>query len=368
MRATLTLAGVAVVLVLVLVLLLREVGRPDERVSRGPSVSALPTFASETAYLSAPEPSLTHAIHVASANAFERAVADAAPGQVIDVAGDVRIPGEFTGFDRVIHGGTVDVVFEPGATFTGVPGQNLAAVWLKNSGGWRIWGGMITTESTGGYGLLVHAMPGPVTWTGFTVRYTGNTGVAVYPVGGDIERLTLKGLVTEAGLHLGYDPHAEKGTGIHAWNIADGPPGHVVEHSTFAADIKDQPTGAGVSVGMGDIGPGDVLYARAVHLGFALRGTTWRGEARDQVAGNVVQLWGPTPPEGGRLDIRYVVGDRIQGRIVETAGAYSGASYALSSVDYGRSTGPILQNKRLSRVAYNVGNTGLKLGKVAPHT
>src|SRR5207248_3254023 len=134
--------------------------------------------------------------------------------------------------------------------------------------------------STGGYGLLVHAMPGPVTWTGFTVRYTGNTGVAVYPVGGDIERLTLKGLVTEAGLHLGYDPHAEKGTGIHAWNIADGKPGHVVE----------------------------------------------------------------------------------------TAGAYSGARYALSSVYYGRSTGPILQNKRLSRVAYNVGDTGLKLPKVAPHS
>jgi hypothetical protein len=366
MRVTFALAGLAAALVLVL--LLREGGRPDEGVDRGSSGSAVPTFASETAYLDAPEPSRTHAMHVTSVDAFEKAVAEAAPGQVIDVGGNVRIPGEFTGFDRVIRGGVVDVVFEPGATFTGIPGQNRAAVWLKNSGGWRIWGGTITTQSTGGYGLLVHAMPGPVTWTGFTVRHTGNTGVAVYPVGGDIEGLTLKGLVTEAGLQLDYDPHAEKGTGIHAWNIADGPRDHVVEHSTFAADVKDQPTGAGVSVGMGDIGADDVLYARAVHLGFALPGTTWSGQAKDQVAGNVVQLWGPTPPDGGRLDIRYVEGADIQGRIVETAGAYSGASYALSSVDYGRSTGPILENKRLSRVAYDVGDTGLKLIRVAPHT
>jgi hypothetical protein len=103
-----------------------------------------------------------------------------------------------------------------------------------------------------------------------------------------------------------------------------------------------------------------------VHLGFALPGTTWTGRAKDQVAGNVVQLWGPTPPDDGSLDIRYVEGNAIQGRILEAGGAYDGASYAGTSVDYGRATGSILEDRRLSRVAYDVGRTGLRLGNVSP--
>src|SRR5262249_22801743 len=147
----------AVAVALVVLLLVRQVrDGPHEAVppttptttTRPTSTpaTAAPTFASETAHLAPPTPSLARAIVVASGRVFETAVAEAKRGQVIDVGGDVRIPGEFTGFDRVISGGSVDVVFEPGATFTGTPGANLAAVWLKNSGGWRIWGGTITTQ------------------------------------------------------------------------------------------------------------------------------------------------------------------------------------------------------------------------------
>lgn len=319
------------------------------------------TFESETAYLNVPVPNLTHAVTVSSASAFSAAVRRAKAGQTINVRANVLIPGEFTGFDRVISGGTVDVVFQPGAGFTGNAGAGLPAVWIRNSGGWRIWGGTIVNPS--GDGLMFYTLPGPFTWTGFSVGQTAGAGVDVFPTGGDISGLTLAGVAGSSSQDIDGDPHAEKGTGIHAWNIADSPEG-IVLNSTFAADTLNQATGAAVEIETDRVS-NVVVYARAKHLGFALPGTTWTGDAKQQGAGNVVQLWGGTPP--GRLDIRYVEGNDIQGRILETAGLYGGADLSQVTVDYGRATGPILQNPLLSRVAYAAAD-GIRLGNVSPLT
>ena len=325
-----------------------------------------PTFNSETAYLDASVPNLSNAITVSSASAFATAIANASAGQVINVLGNVLIPGEFTGFNRVVSGGTVNVVFQPGAGFTGQGGSDVPAVWIRNAGGWRIWGGTITNPE--GEGILMYATPGPFTWTGFSVSDTGDTCVALYPVGGNINGVTLKGVAGTADPNLAYDPHAEKGTGIHAWNLADAT-GGVLENSTIAADVKNQATGAGVEVDMSQIGPNVTLYTRATDLGFAIAGTSWTGDARTQVAGNVVQLWGGTPT--GSLDVKYAGGNNIQGRIIESNGVSGGANLRQSSVDYGVATGPILQNPLLSKVAYNLIDEGgtsdqLKLGTASP--
>lgn len=327
------------------------------------TASVTSSFDSMTGYLDAPLPALTNAITVSSASAFVTAIANAKAGQTINVLGNVLIPGEFTGFNRIITGGTVNVVFQPGAGFTGMAGSRLPAVWLKNAGGWRIWGGTITNPD--GNGILVYAMPGPVVWTGFTVSNTGDTCVAVYPVGGDISNLTLKGVAGTATPNLSFDPHVEKGTGIHAWNIADAGTG-LVKNSTFAADVLNQATGSGVEWDEGQTGAGNVLYARARNLGFALPGTTWLGYAQQQTAGNVVQLWGSSPPAGGAVDVKYAEGNAIQGRMLETDGAYAGASYASSSLDYGVASGPIMQSPLVTSPAYHTGTTGLHLGNVSP--
>jgi len=327
---------------------------------------AASTFGSQTAYLDDPPPSVVGAITVSSASAFAAAIDDARAGDTINVLGNVRVPGEFTGFDRVISGGVVNVVFQRGAGFTGMAGSQLPAIWLRNSGGWRIWGGTITNPD--GNGLLVYAMPGPFTWTGFTVSDTGDTCVAVYPVSGNIDGLVLKGVAGTADPNLAFDPHVEKGTGIHAWNIGDAT-GGLVENSTFAAETRDQATGAAVEIDTGQIGPDVTVYARATHLGFALPGTTWTGDAKHQVAGNVLQLWGSSVPTGGRLRIRYVEGTDIQGRLVETDGIYASAAptgLATVSIDYGKATGPILQNRALSKVAYAVID-GIAAGALRGH-
>ena len=307
-----------------------------------------PTFASMTAYLDTPPPHPRRPVRVASAAGLARAVARARAGQTIVVRGNVVVPGEFTGFNRVIRGGVVRVVFQPGVRFTGGGGPRLPAVWIRGAGGWRIWGGAISNPS--GVGILVHATPGPFTWTGFTVTATADTCVAVLPAEGDVTGVTLAGTTGTAGPDLSLDPHAEKGTGIHAWNIADAT-GGFVRDSTFAASVVDQATGGAVQIDTSHIAGKVTVYARARHVGFGIPGTSWDGDAKAQVAGNVVQLWGSTP--SGSLALRYLEGSDIRGRILETNGIESGADLSRVSVDYGRISGPILLNRGLwSRRAY----------------
>ena len=316
-----------------------------------------PTFVSETAYLNVRPPHPHHAIHVNSAAALTRATAHARAGQTIIVNGRVVIPGEFLGFNRVVPGGVVKVVFQRGVRFTGGAGSRLPSVYISGAGGWRIWGGAITNPS--GSGILVHATPGPVTWTGFTVSNTAETCVSVFPASGNVTGVTLKGRTGTASPNLAFDPHAEKGTGIHAWNIGDATDG-VVENSTFAADVVNQATGGAVQIDTSHIGANVRVYARARHIGFPVPGTGWDGRARQQTAGNVVQLWGASPP--GNLQIKYEEGGDIQGRMLETSGIQEGADLSHVTVDYARITGPILLNKLMwSRAVYAV-TGGLHLG------
>jgi hypothetical protein len=268
------------------------------------------------------------------------------------------VPGEFTGFNRVVSGGTVDVVLGPHVTFTGGGGRALPAVFVRGSGGWRIRGGSVTNPDGGG--ILVYASPGPFRWTGFRVTGTASGCVAVLPVGGNVDHVVLAGVTGTARPDLSLDPHSEKGTGIQAWNIADAT-GGVVEHSTFVANVVDQATGAAVQIDTSQIGPGVTVSARARHLGFAVPGTGWTGDAQRQVAGNVIQLWGGTLP--GSLDLRYVAGGDIQGRLVDTTGVYPGANLSHVTVDAARATGPILQNPLLSGPAASAID-GMRLGKV----
>ncbi len=318
--------------------------------------SSRQSFDSETAYLNPPPPKPRDAVHVASAPAFERAVADAHAGETILVSGSVRIAGEFTGFNRVVEGGTVNVVLGPGVRFVGGKARELPSVWVRGSGGWRIWGGTITNPVGGG--LLFYSLPGPFTWTGFRVRDTAGSCVGVLPVGGSIEQLVLAGTTGTARPNLAFDPHGEKGTGIHAWNIADATDG-LVARSTFAADVLDEAVGAAVQIDTGRIGGDVTVYARARHLGFAVPGTSWSGNAQHQVAGNVIQLWGGTPK--GTLDLRYVEGADIKGRLVDTTGVYRGANLSRVRVDLARVSGAILQNPLLSGPAVSA-TDGIQVG------
>jgi hypothetical protein len=123
-----------------------------------------------------------------------------------------------------------------------------------------------------------------------------------------------------------------------------------------------QATGAGVEIDTAQIGPNVTVYARARHLGFGIPGTSWTGNALQQVAGTVIQLWGGTTP--GTLDLAYAEGAYIQGRILETDGD-AGADLSHVTLRRGVVSGPILGNPALSRVAY-AASGGLRVLQTRP--
>jgi len=279
---------------------------------------------------------------VTTAQAFTAAVAAAGPGDTIVARGSFDIPGEFTGFNRAVGGRGVTVVLGPGVHFTGGD-ERLPAVFVRGAAGWRISGGTVTNPSGGG--ILVYALPGPFIWTGFRVRDTAGTCVSVFPVGGDISGLVLGGVAGTARPNLELDPHSEKGTGIHAWNIADAE-GGLVKDSTFRANVVGQATGSAVEIDTSRIGSNVRVYATARDVGFGIPGTSWDGRARRQVAGNVIQLWGGSIP--GTLELAYVSGADIQGRLIDTRGVSEGADLSGVHIGTTRAAGRILGNPLLT--------------------
>lgn len=301
-------------------------------------------------------PSLGSAISVYSASDFNTKLAAAKGGDIINVMPGVVIPGEFTGFNRVVSGGTAKVVFQPGVKFTGGAGLELPAVWLKGCGGWEVMsaGDLVSISNPQGSGILAYEMPGPFKWTGFHVSNTGGTCVEVFPVNGDINNLILKGLAGTKTPILSLDPHSEKGTGLHAWNIADAKGGYV-RNSSFACDVLDQATGAAVEIETDRIGENVKIWARAKNLGFGIadQGSyKWDGDAHSQVAGNIFQLWGGSIPAAGKLELMSAEADNIRGRILETNGEADSVDLSRAILYYGRALGAILQNPSLSKVAY----------------
>jgi hypothetical protein len=284
-----------------------------------------------------------NARRVSTASAFAAAVEAARPGDTIVARGSFAITGEFTGFDREVGGRGVTVLLGPRVRFTGGGGKNVPAVFVRGAAGWRVSGGSVTNSSGGG--ILVYAMPGPFSWTGFRVRDTAGTCVSVLPVGGSISGLVLAGVAGSAHPDLELDPHSEKGTGIHAWNIADATDGFVSD-STFAADVVGQATGSAVQIDTSRIGPNVRVYATARDVGFGVAGTSWRGFARRQVAGNVVQLWGGSIP--GTLELMYVAGADVQGRLIDASGVTEGADLSGVRVGITREAGRILENPLLT--------------------
>ena len=317
-------------------------------------------FDTATAHLDTPLPDLTHAIVCTSAAQATAKIRAATAGQTILVKRGVWIPGEFTGFNRNIVG-TVRVVFEPGSGFIGFNNyfpvnERKPAVYLNGVGGWRIWGGEIVNPKGGG-GILLASTRGPFTWTGFIVQDTADQCVAVYPINGDIHA-TLKGVAGSDMPYLAYDPHLEKGTGIHAWNIADAT--HGIVSGEYACDVLDQATGAAVELRT-DKTADLTLYVRAHTVGLPLVGTSWKGYAQHQTAGNALQLWGGAL--AGPLDVKYLEGNTLQGRMLQTAAVTGDLSEC--RIEYGRAAGPIELSPLVGPPAYMVRH-GVVLGDCEP--
>ena len=138
--------------------------------------------------------------------------------------------------------------------------------------------------------------------------------------------MTSRARSTTGEQNTSYDPHAEKGTGVHAANIADVT-GAVYTNNRLALYVHDGPTGAAIQIGNPDATgqiTGNTIILKAVNL---------TKVATSQVAGNALQEWGGVPMQ---IDVPYLEATNLTGRAVDTNGVYSGVSQAGVKIVYGR--------------------------------
>jgi hypothetical protein len=279
-----------------------------------------PTWDTATSYAPAAfTPART--IDVYSASAFATAWNDLQPGDEIDVHG-VTFSGEQV-FSKQLPD-WAEVHFDAATKFLGPSSGNFPAAWVKACSHIRFYGGDLTSKT--GSGILVYDSS-YVTWWGFDIHDTANTGLFVQGINRVNDHLDLKGEISHWGLDPSLDPHAEKGTGLHGAQLSDANYG--IRDSRIALYAHDGAAGAGVQAGGSkstDVFQDNTLYLKCANLTM---------QATSQVAGNCLQLWGQNVTGN---DVKYLEADNLQGRPYDANGLYSGQSLATDTLDYGRAT------------------------------
>ena len=154
------------------------------------------------------------------------------------------------------------------------------------------------------------------------------TALNLAPVYGPITGCDLQGEIDHWGENPAGDPHAEKGTGVHAANVADVT-GAVYTNNRLALYAHDGPTGAAIQIGNPDSTgqiTGNTIILKAVNL---------TKVATSQVAGNALQEWGGVPMQ---IDVPYLEATNLAGRAVDANGVYSGVTQSGVRIAYGRAT------------------------------
>jgi hypothetical protein len=279
-------------------------------------------------------------IQVSSASAFWSAWNAIRPGDEIDVHG-VTFSGEQSFNTRL--SGWAEVHFDSGTTFTGTPGQNLPDVWIDGASHVRFYGGDLTNPQ-GGAGVMIYDAS-YVTWWGFDIHGTGGTGLFVTGVHRANDHLDLKGTISRWGLNLGFDPHQEKGTGLHGANLADAYYG--VEDSRFALHLENGSVGAGVEAG----GKTDGDFFRNNRLYLWCQNLTMR--ATSQIGGNCLQVWGE---HVNGNTVAYLEAENLQGRPYDANGMYAGQSLTSDTVHIGPASRTNL-NPALAQTEAGVGRS-----------
>jgi hypothetical protein len=166
-----------------------------------------------------------------------------------------------------------------------------------------------------------------VTWWGFTAS---GGGVGIMPVNAPTEHDDFQGTIGDLNPNLANDPHADKGSGLHAVLLDDVSNSNAFTNNRLAFYAHDIPVGACVEAGNNTLpsaAGGNVLYLKCVNETFV---------ATTQSGGNGIQFWGYTTNLG--LDIKYIEVDNAEGYALWGGGLYSGQTLSGVSVEYGRAS------------------------------
>ena len=179
--------------------------------------------------------------HVTSRAAFDSAWRDLQPGDKLLVSGIT-----FTGQIDLGHKRMADwaeVHFADDVRFTGGGTRVLNAVWIQEAAFLRFYGGDVTNPT--GHSFRIEDA-NDVLWWGFRSHDSAGGCGSAFGLSRPAERLDIRGEIWNCGLDLSFDPHSEKGTGLHGFYLAGG---NYRTSGTFVFKVHDQPTGAAIQVG-----------------------------------------------------------------------------------------------------------------------
>ena len=268
----------------------------------------------------------TRTVDVSNASELQSAIANLQPGDLVQANASFTVSGETVIKNRLSSPAELDLT---GVKFVNSGGTNTPAVWLNNASNLYIYGGDMSTADTGGQGILVGGSQ-HVLWWGFTIHDTGSTGFAARAIGGVTDHDDFQGTIWKVGQNLAWDPHAEKGSGLHGANLYDSADNNNFTNNRFAFYAHDIPTGACVEFGDNSttaIATGNVLYLKCVNATFV---------SQTQTGGNALQTWGLTAHVG--LDVKYLEGDNLRGYAYHDAAISSGQNASGIATEYGRAS------------------------------
>jgi hypothetical protein len=272
----------------------------------------------------------TRTVGVSSASQLQSAISNLQPGDLVKATGNFTVSN--SSFNALVIKKRLSapaVIDFTGHTvkFVYSGDQNYNAVWINNAQNLYIYGGDLSTSDTGGTCLGVYGSQ-HVLWWGFTAHDCGANGFQAQAIGGPVDHDDFQGTIWKVGQNLAWDPHTEKGTGLHGANLWDASQTNAFTNNRFAFYAHDIPVGACVEFGNNQPASqatGNTLYLKC------LRATN---RAQRATGGNALQIWGDTNTLG--LDVKYLEGTNLQGFGLRANGIYSGQTAKGVTVEYGR--------------------------------
>lgn len=267
----------------------------------------------------------TRTVRVGNAAQLLAAISNLQPGDLVKATRPFTVNGITMIKNRLPAPAELDFT---GISFVYSGGGNNPAVGINNARNLYIYGGDLSTAGTGGTCLNDHGSQ-HVLWWGFYIHDCGGSGFAAFtaPGSGPVDHDDFEGTITKVGQTLKWDPHSEKGTGVHGAILWDSQTSYPFTNNRFAFYVHDIPTGACVELGNeqpASQASGNVLYEKCVNE---------MEVAHRQTGGNGLQLWGDTDNLG--LDVKYLEVRNAEGRALDTQGLSPGCSLAGVTVEYG---------------------------------
>ena len=188
-------------------------------------------------------------VSVSSASQLHAALSNLQPGDLVKATASFTVSNSSSSAliikNRLSAPAEIDLTGVK-IVYTGT--QQPQAVWLNNASNLYIFGGDISTSDTGGVCLRVYGSQ-HVLWWGFTAHDCGATGFQAQAIGGPVDHDDFQGTIWKVGQNLAWDPHTEKGTGLHAANLWDANSTGNFTNNRFAFYAHDIPVGACVEYG-----------------------------------------------------------------------------------------------------------------------